>query len=109
MGSILINNNILADPEGQPDTEQPSEYLLVTAYPNPFNATLNVRFEAPTPDVTIRLYDILGREALAPFEVHTAGTTGAMTLPTENLASGIYFLSLEAGGQQVVERVVLLK
>ncbi len=108
-GSILVNNNILASPEGQPETEQPSDFLLVSAYPNPFNATLNVRFEAPVPDITIRLYDILGREALAPFEVRTGGTTGTLTLPTSNLASGIYFLSLEAGGQHVVERVVLLK
>ena len=74
---------------------------LLGTYPNPARSRATVRFAIPTgtakQDVSLRLYDVLGREVRS---VRTAVDEGRheVQLSTGGLSSGVYFLRLRAGG-----------
>jgi hypothetical protein len=75
----------------------PQENTLIQNYPNPFNPTTNIRFKiADFGLVTLKVYDVLGREvAVLVNEMKQPGTYH-YTLSTINntLSSGIYFARL---------------
>jgi hypothetical protein len=75
----------------------------LSAYPNPFNPTTVVRFSLPEPtDVTITVYDALGREVAVllrgPQEegVHSVQWNGRNQSGT-HVASGVYFVRMSTG------------
>ena len=88
-----------------------TEFALHSNYPNPFNAETNLRFDiAEQTQVTIRLYDMLGREAAQI--ANAVYTQGSYTLSfnAAGLASGSYLVSMISGtGFQQVRKMTLLK
>ena len=99
----------------------PASFSLAQNYPNPFNPSTTIRFGLPqASNVTLRLYDALGREvATLMNEQHAAGyvqvTWNGMNNSGARVASGVYFYRVEAqpvgGGQAFVElkKMVLIK
>ncbi len=88
----------------------PMTYELSQNYPNPFNPTTTIRFAvAQAGPVSLRVYDILGREIAVL--VDDALQPGYYTARFEghNLASGIYFYRLIASGFVEVKKMQLLK
>jgi len=89
----------------------PSNFVLESVYPNPFNPTTVVKFRMPVAStVSMKLYDVSGR--LAQTEI--AGKMGAgehtYTIHGENLSTGTYFLKFTAGSNySVVKKLVLIK
>jgi len=87
--------------------------LEVTIYPNPTNsvAYINLSGVLITDPIQIRVYDILGRLA-GSFQIKSPGQTSmSFPLPINNLASGIYFVSVESllSRQSRVQKVIVLK
>jgi subtilisin family serine protease len=87
-----------------PDQGQPQEYVLEQNYPNPFNPETRMAFTLPSQGyVTLRLYDVLGREirTLADGEM-PAGRHVSVWDGTDasggSVASGIYVYRLDAVG-----------
>ncbi len=85
-------------------------FALGANYPNPFNPVTVVPFSlANTADVSIKVYDLLGRvvatlvEGTLPAGVHQA-VFEASSLPT-----GTYLVRLEAGDIVQTQRVTLMK
>jgi hypothetical protein len=76
----------------------PKTYSLKQNYPNPFNPTSNISFELPTASrVTLKVYDILGREVATLYDNQTLGAGSFATqFDGRNLASGVYFYRLNA-------------
>jgi hypothetical protein len=75
--------------------EIPGRFLLGQNYPNPFNPTTVIRYQLPvSSQVTLKVYDVLGRE-MEPLvnERHDAGNFSA-TLNAGNLPSGVYYYRL---------------
>ncbi len=99
----------------------PTSFSLAQNYPNPFNPSTTIRFGLPqASNVTLRLYDALGREvATLLSEQRPAGYVqviwNGMNNSGARVASGIYFYRIEAqpvgGGQAFVElkKMVLIK
>jgi len=86
----------------------PSLFSLST-YPNPFNSTLSISLEIPLhQEVTISLYDLLGREVDVIQRGRLENTTLSYTAPP-SLASGIYFVRAVTAHDAVMQKVVLLK
>lgn len=83
---------------------------LLSNYPNPFNPTTILEFALPrTSRVTIRAYDLLGREVdLLSNAVYPAGAHTVAWTP-RNLASGTYWISLTGDGFQLVRKTILLR
>ena len=108
----------------------PLEYKLYPAYPNPFNPVTNIKFQIPllrgvsegqlvTPLregvlTQIRIYDITGREVYTYSDTKQPGTY-EIQFDGTNLASGLYFYSLEVGNPgsgrvfKDTKKMVLLK
>ncbi|WP_169577941.1 T9SS type A sorting domain-containing protein [Salisaeta longa] len=85
---------------------------LLGTYPNPARQQATVRFAVParTADETVRLrlYDVLGRQVRT---VRAAAGPGRheLTLDVQDLASGVYFLRLQAGGQVQTQKLTVVR
>ncbi|MEM8560096.1 MAG: 5'-nucleotidase C-terminal domain-containing protein, partial [Bacteroidota bacterium] len=95
--------------------ELPEAFALVGAYPNPFQAQTQIAFDLPErADVTVRVYDVMGREVAVVNQRDLAPGYGqAVRLDGRGLASGLYVYRLQAeyGAERtaVTGRVVLVK
>ncbi|HLF14127.1 MAG TPA: T9SS type A sorting domain-containing protein [Bacteroidota bacterium] len=88
----------------------PSKYALGQNYPNPFNPTTTIRYAIPAPvHVSLRLYDVLGREAGTLVDGIQEPGYYSVELDARSLASGIYFYRLVAGGYVRTMKVQLLR
>ena len=90
--------------------QQPSGYALSQNYPNPFNPATNIGFHiAEVSLVTLKVYDILGREVATL--VNGVRRPGAYTVSFDGsgLASGVYFYRLQAGRFADTKKLLLLR
>ncbi|MBL0061162.1 MAG: T9SS type A sorting domain-containing protein [bacterium] len=82
---------------------------MFTTYPNPFNSTLSISLEIPLhQEVTVSLYDLLGREVDVIQRGRLESSTLSYSAPP-SLASGIYFVRAVTAREAVMRKVVLLK
>ncbi len=98
------------------DTGLPQEFALEAAYPNPFNASVQIPFvvwQANTP-VELTVHDVLGRTV----RTLIAGTMDAgrhvlqwdgRNAAGEPVGTGAYLVQLRAGSQRAVGKVMLIK
>jgi hypothetical protein len=87
----------------------PESYDL-TAYPNPFNPFTEIVYTLPrTQPVSLKVFDLLGREVSVLSEgLQTAGVH-RVTFDGSRLPSGVYLYRLDAGGTSQTKKMVLLK
>ncbi len=87
----------------------PAEFKLYQNFPNPFNPVTNIKYEMPKDAfVTLKVYDLLGKEVFSINEFKKAGSY-EVQFDGSNLASGMYFYSLEVIGYKDTKKMVLLK
>jgi hypothetical protein len=88
----------------------PDKYSLEQNYPNPFNPVTRIKFSLPQAEfVELKVYDILGNEiALIVNEFKAAGYH-EVSFKSTSLPSGLYFYSIQAGGNSFVKKMLLLK
>jgi hypothetical protein len=86
----------------------PEGFTLHAPYPNPAagRATLTYALDA-TAEVTLSVYDALGRRVAVLADGVQAPGEYAAELDGSALPSGVYLVRLEAGAQQATKRVVL--
>ncbi|MBK7500048.1 MAG: T9SS type A sorting domain-containing protein [Ignavibacteriales bacterium] len=113
-GTILHTKNggvtFIEDEEN--NFTQPIEFLLQQNYPNPFNPSTSIQYAiSSTQFVTLKVYDLLGREvATLVNEEKPSGTYNAQfTINDVQLSSGIYFYKLQAGDFVESKKMILLK
>jgi predicted CXXCH cytochrome family protein len=96
-------------------TEVPTRYELTQNYPNPFNPVTRFTFSLPkTMDITIKIYDITGREikTLVSGKINVGKYTVSWDGTNEysnQVASGVYFYRFNAGDFTDVKKMVLLR
>jgi len=79
------------------DNNIPKQFRLLQNYPNPFNPVTNIRYEIPKDiNVSIKIYDLLGREVFSINEYKKAGSYEVQFDGT-NFASGMYFYKMVVG------------
>ncbi|MDP2209849.1 MAG: alpha/beta fold hydrolase [Bacteroidota bacterium] len=87
---LLTNEYVLKVSE-----QTPSTFYLSQNYPNPFNSTTAFEYSLPqNAHVTLKVYDILGREVRTLFEGKQFAGTYKATFNADQLASGVYFYRL---------------
>ncbi len=95
-------------PSAVPRTDIEPDFHFTT-FPNPFNSTLSISLDVPLhQDVTVSLYDLLGREVDVVYRGRLSSSTISYVAPA-GLSSGVYFLRAAAGERSVLGKVVLLK
>ncbi len=73
-------------------------YELLQNYPNPFNPVTNIFYSVPEKSqVTIKVYDILGREVVELVNGHREPGTYSISFNGSRLSSGMYVVSMQAG------------
>jgi len=88
----------------------PTEYKLFQNYPNPFNPVTNIEFEIPkTGEVTIKLYDLLGREVRTLVQKELNAGRHKVILDGNNLTSGLYFYKIWSVNYSDTKKLILLK
>jgi hypothetical protein len=113
--SVLSGFWYLAQPEIVTSVEQvhegtPREFRLEQNYPNPFNPSTNIQFSvAEGTHVTLRVYDLLGREIMKLVEDDFSPGVYTVTFDAAGLSSGMYIYRIEAGSFIQTKRLVLLK
>ena len=101
--NILLPSNINDEPVS-------SDGIHMHISPNPFNSSTRISLSLPNNQhVTLKVYDLLGREvACLVDEVVTAGTH-SLLLNASHLSSGVYIYRLQADDFEETKRMVLLK
>ncbi|MCW8849592.1 MAG: lamin tail domain-containing protein, partial [Melioribacteraceae bacterium] len=106
-------NNIVTGIDNE-TIKLPKEYKLYQNYPNPFNNETIINFEIPKKSkVSLKIFDLLGREVSTLFEgIKEAGiyqisfNTSNLTNP---LSSGIYFYRFISKDFVNTKKMILLK
>ncbi len=98
----------------------PKTYALFQNYPNPFNPSTTIKYSIPSVQtpllrgaggvlVTIKIYDILGREVATPVNEKQQPGNYEIVFNAQNLASGTYFYRLATSDFSKVMKLILLK
>jgi photosystem II stability/assembly factor-like uncharacterized protein len=88
----------------------PSQYILYQNYPNPFNPTTVIAYSLPAPAaVTLKVYDLLGREIKTLVNERQNAGQHSMTFDGSNYPSGVYFYRLQAGTYSQTKKLIELK
>ena len=97
--------------QDDPAKAMPAEMQLLPIYPNPFNPTTNISFELRVASyVRLGVFDLEGRPAGSPLQsIWYPVGFHQITFDGSDLASGVYYARLAAGGFEQVRMLVLQK
>ncbi len=88
----------------------PGVFALQPVYPNPFNPSTTLTFSLPyNSRVDFSLYDLAGNLVRGWTAGELAAGVHRSTVEARGLASGIYWLKMQAGSFSVSQKIVLLK
>src|SRR5690606_29109334 len=99
----------------------PTEFSLSQNYPNPFNPTTSIEYRiGSTEYVTLKVYDVLGREAATlvnevkqpgvyEVEFNPESSIGNLPAGRQGLASGVYYCQLKGGNFVETKKMILIK
>ncbi|MEM6646270.1 MAG: malectin domain-containing carbohydrate-binding protein [Bacteroidota bacterium] len=90
--------------------ETPEGFVLEQNYPNPFNPSTQIRFTlGEAQQVSLKVYDMLGREVATLVEGRLGAGTHAVTWDAAAMTSGTYLYRLVGPQRAQVQRMTLLK
>ena len=85
-------------------------YSLGNVYPNPFNPITTITYTMPIADkVSIKVFDITGRELITLKEDYTIAGTNTVNWNASNYPSGVYLLQMISGSFSKTQKIVLMK
>jgi hypothetical protein len=86
-----------------------TELELKTPFPNPVQGRATIRYAVPTTkDMTLRIYDLLGRE-VKTVATGTRRGRSQIQINVSDLSGGTYFLRLTAGEQTVTRQFSVMR
>ena len=86
------------------------DYNLAQNYPNPFNPTTKISYNIVKLGlVTLKVYDILGREILTLVNEVQAPGQKNVEFNAVNLPSGVYFYTINSGDFRDTKKMMLVK
>ena len=88
----------------------PDNFALIGSYPNPFNASVTIRYALPEQsDVTIEIFDLLGRKIETIVSRTILAGYHQVTWNAKDNSTGVYFYSIKAGDFSDTKKMLLLK
>jgi len=88
----------------------PLSYELSQNYPNPFNPATVIQYRlAAAGDVSLKVYDILGREVATLVQGRETEGLHSVEFHGDNIASGVYFYRIRSGDFLSTRKMLLVK
>ena len=88
----------------------PTTFALSQNYPNPFNARTNINFELlQKSEVELSVYDITGARVAVLANGEMEAGSHSVNWDAGNVASGVYYYSLKANGEESSRKMTLVK
>ena len=85
-------------------------YDLSQNYPNPFNPSTTIKYQIPNAgDVTLKIYDILGREVTTLVDGFKNEGRYEVNFNASKLASGVYIYTIKSNDFTASKKLMLLK
>jgi len=113
--SITVSKSattLKVSPAGQAlAVDTPKEFALAPSYPNPFNPSTTIQYTLPEQvQVQLEVYNMVGQRVrrLLAGQAQEAGTH-TIRFDASELSSGIYFVRLQAGSFQQIQKITLIK
>ncbi|MBU0509731.1 DUF2961 domain-containing protein [bacterium] len=89
---------------------RPERFALDPVFPNPFNSTASLRLWVPEAGrVKVRVFNLLGREVAVLADERMEAGERFLRWDAGGLASGIYFVRLEAPREIIIRKALLLR
>ena len=86
------------------------DYSLSQNYPNPFNPATLISFSIPNDEfVSLRIYDVLGREFAQIINERRRAGTYQIEFNGAALNSGVYYYTLTAGSYTETKKMMIIK
>ncbi len=89
----------------------PDRFQIRSAYPNPFNAGINISIDLPVAaTMQVAIYDILGRKVREWAETEYSAGQTKLYLQSNDLASGVFFVRASIPGYNAqIRKIVHMK
>jgi hypothetical protein len=85
-------------------------YALFQNYPNPFNPTTTINYQLPqTGNVTLKIYDILGREVATLVNEQKNQGRYSVNFDASSLASGVYIYRIKVNDYVCSKKMLMIK
>lgn len=95
---------------GIANNSDPVEFNLYQNYPNPFNPETNIKFSInKSAQTSLKVYDISGKEITSLLNEKLIAGSYVVKFNAGNLASGVYYYSLNTGDFNQIKKMILLK
>lgn len=105
---IQVDGMVTGVPES--NSGLPMSFKLLQNYPDPFNPTTAISYRlAAVSHVTLRVYDVLGRDVAELVDERQNPGSYTVTFDASKLPSGVYFYRLNAGNYTATKKMVLTK
>lgn len=89
---------------------RPHNYSLAQNYPNPFNPSTVINFSLPQSGfVTIKVYDLVGREVATPANGYQEAGSYAVDFDATGLSAGMYLYKLQVNNFSQVKKMMLVR
>ena len=94
----------------KPDVQVPEEFALSQNYPNPFNPITTIAYTLPeAAKDRVEVYNLLGQLIETLVDAEKEADFHSIQWNASDMASGVYFYRLNAGGFSATKRMVLMK
>jgi len=95
---------------GEDFVSVPSDFALLSNYPNPFNAQTVIEYQLPvSSSVKLEVYNILGSKVATLVNGEEVAGYKSVTWDASEVSSGVYFYKLTAGDYTESKRMMLVK
>ncbi|MFW9928527.1 MAG: T9SS type A sorting domain-containing protein, partial [Candidatus Thorarchaeota archaeon] len=92
------------------DEVKNNSFSLLQNYPNPFNPATTITYSlSKNSFVTLKIYDLLGREVTTLVNEEKHSGNYKITWNAQNFPSGVYFYKITASEFSKVNKMILLK
>jgi len=112
-GTTTMHGPISVIPQAEEAVEVqtlPMEFALSQNVPNPFNPVTEIRYQLPEASyVELAIYDVLGQKVRVLVDGFVDASYRTMVWDARDVASGIYFVRMEAGDFLEVRKMVLIR
>ncbi len=106
--SIMSGNNPPTNVTNR--MHHPENFRLFQNFPNPFNPSTTITYEIPEHSkVTLRIFDLLGREVALLVDEEKQPGTYAINFNASHFSSGVYLYRLETSFNTITRTMTLIK